>query len=237
VKLLALDTSTWVLSAAAGEPGGPISLHEEEVPRGAHSKRLPGALVERLEAAGFTLPELDGLVVGLGPGSFTGLRSGLATLKALAYAAQLPLVGHSSLAALAQAALPHCAEGDHLIPTINARRGQVYAASFRVQGGALSRTGEDEVLDPAALAARLAPGDLLFGDGAEVSPLDTHPARQGALPRAPSAAGLIALCAGETLRFDREAVMALAPGYVRRSEAEEALADGSLKIPGLKKAP
>src|SRR5215217_5082150 len=107
--LLALDTSTLTLSLALVERmddeggGGGVRALEHHVvgPPAKQSEVLPGVIGELLARHGVKLAELEGLVVGLGPGSFTGLRIGLSAAKALAYAAGLKLVGASSLAALA----------------------------------------------------------------------------------------------------------------------------------------
>ncbi|WP_410478009.1 tRNA (adenosine(37)-N6)-threonylcarbamoyltransferase complex dimerization subunit type 1 TsaB [Myxococcus sp. MxC21-1] len=102
---LSLDTSTLTLSLALVEraPDGALRTLEHVVvgPPRKQSELLPGIVGELLERHGATLPALEGLVVGLGPGSFTGLRIGLATVKSLAYATKLKVAGASSLAAVA----------------------------------------------------------------------------------------------------------------------------------------
>ena len=95
------------------------------------------------------------IAVGVGPGSFTGLRLGIATARGLAQARDLPLVGVSSLAALAAGA-----ERTAALAVIDARRGEVFAAA--AAGGCSGRPR----WDPEALAARIQPGWLTIGDGA-----------------------------------------------------------------------
>src|SRR5262249_6970325 len=100
--IVALDSSTLTLSLALGRAGEPAPVaSERHGPPAKVSDLLPGALLGLLARAGLTLDDVRGFVVGLGPGSFTGLRIGLATVKGLAYARRLPVSGASSLAALA----------------------------------------------------------------------------------------------------------------------------------------
>jgi len=100
--IVALDSSTLTLSLAVGRPGEAQPLAAERVgPPARMSDLLPAALVDLLRRAGLGLDDVRGFAVGLGPGSFTGLRIGLATVKGLAYARRLGVAGASSLAALA----------------------------------------------------------------------------------------------------------------------------------------
>jgi tRNA threonylcarbamoyladenosine biosynthesis protein TsaB len=109
--------------------------------------------------AGATWPDLERIGAGVGPGSFTGLRIGIATARALGQAHGLALAPVSSLAALAQGARE--ALGRPVTAVLDARRGEVYALAFDAGGRPL---GEAEALAPEALATRLA-GALAVGDG------------------------------------------------------------------------
>ena len=95
---LALDTSTLTLALALLHRGPPVRVIEQVLhgPPRKQSEMLPGVIAELLERHGVELQALEAIVVGLGPGSFTGLRIGLATAKALAYAARIPVAGASS---------------------------------------------------------------------------------------------------------------------------------------------
>jgi tRNA threonylcarbamoyladenosine biosynthesis protein TsaB len=149
--ILGLDTSTPATAVAVWAPDGPAVERRDDPPAGTrpnHASRLL-ALVDEVVS---DWAAISRIAVGVGPGGFTGLRIGIATARALAQARELPLVGVSSLAALAA---PH--EGD-VVAVIDARRGEVFAAS----PGAF----EPVALAPAALAARIAPGSLAVGDGA-----------------------------------------------------------------------
>ena len=125
---------------------------------------LVGAIDQLMQSAGLTPQELDGFGVTIGPGSFTGLRVGLATAKGLALATGKPLAGVSTLETLALqaplSALPVCT-------LLDARKQEVYAGLFEWQDGWPRPLGEERVLPPERLLAGL-PGELLFvGDGAE----------------------------------------------------------------------
>ncbi len=117
MRVLALDSSSPLLSCALWEDGRAVaeSLHPEKA-----GDVLPEALL-----ALAPLESVDALAAGVGPGSFTGLRVGLAAVKALAYARKLPVLGASSLRALALSARR---PGELLVPTLEARRGELYAA-------------------------------------------------------------------------------------------------------------
>ncbi len=135
--LFGLDTATLTLSAALvlREQGVDRLLARADVPPPApHSDLLPGLIAKLLAGAGAGVSDLSAFVIGLGPGSFTGLRIGLATAKGLCYAARVPLLGASSLTAMALAAAPDAAEGELLVPCLDARKGEIYCALFRCRG-------------------------------------------------------------------------------------------------------
>src|SRR5262249_50499378 len=114
------------------------------------SDLLPAALVELLKRASLTLDDVRGFAVGLGPGSFTGLRIGLATVKGLAYARRLGVVGASSLAALAL-------EGPEGIPLgVVAGRGELYLGRYRGTGDRVEALAPEEACTEPALAAWVA---------------------------------------------------------------------------------
>ena len=98
--LLALDTSTNTIVAAAGTGDGRLLAARTFVGRYRHSQELLPAVVRLIEVAGLGLADLAGVIVGTGPGAFTGLRVGLATAKTLAHELRLPVVGISSAEAL-----------------------------------------------------------------------------------------------------------------------------------------
>ncbi len=234
----ALDTATLSLSCALVDvaPGAPPRVRSErteEAPArpaaggtGGHGGRLPGVLVELLEAQGLGLADVEGFAIGIGPGSFTGLRIGLATWKGLAYASRRPMAGASSLAAMALAAAPDARDGEVLVPLLDAKKGELYAGFYRAAGGAIEAVLPEAALSPAALLARAAelPGAIAFGDGysAYAAQLERALPRLATAIATPRAAAIAALAAPRLAgaAFDAQAIFALEPHYVRPSEAE-----------------
>lgn len=130
-----------------------------------HSELLLAEVERSVDAAG-GWERIDRIAVGVGPGSYTGLRIGIATARALAQARELPLVPVSSLAALARGIAEHPdAAGRAALPLIDARRGQVFAALHDARGAELV---EPSVVDPGEIAGLVAahPSALAAGDGA-----------------------------------------------------------------------
>ncbi|HTT72355.1 MAG TPA: tRNA (adenosine(37)-N6)-threonylcarbamoyltransferase complex dimerization subunit type 1 TsaB [Anaeromyxobacteraceae bacterium] len=236
----ALDTATLSLSVALCTlEQGEVRLVGERLeraaarpgpqgPTGGHGGRLPGALLELVEAAGQRLADLEGYAVGLGPGSFTGLRIGLATLKGLAYGQGRPIAGASSLAALALSAVPGTREGALLVPLLDAKKGEVYAGFYRVEEGRVVAALPEAALAPAALAARV---EALAAEGFPVHLFGEGLAACGAAARGlptldtevvtPRALSVARLCAQALAQgYDPAKLFALEPHYVRPSEAE-----------------
>jgi tRNA threonylcarbamoyladenosine biosynthesis protein TsaB len=171
VTLVGFDTSTAATTAcvlrADGEAFEHVPPPERLFEPPGHSRELLPAVEELMARAGVGWSEVDGLAVGVGPGTFTGLRIGVATARALATAARVPLHPVSSLAALAagiDAAESERGDPALTLPLIDARRGEVF--------GALYRGGEQLVAPFAARpeqvaerAGRALAGALAAGDG------------------------------------------------------------------------
>lgn len=133
-----------------------------------HSQTLMPLIDSTLKQAGVSLEELDRIAVSHGPGSFTGVRIGIATVKGLAFADGIPCVGVSTLAAIAHGAA--CADGV-LCPVMDARREQVYNALFDCRGGRVSRLCDDRALSVQDLEREIAAVNdtvWLCGDGAKL---------------------------------------------------------------------
>src|SRR2546428_679884 len=117
-----------------------------------HSERLMAAIDRLLTDAGWTVGELEGLAVAMGPGSFTGLRVGLSTVKGLALALSIPIAAVPTLDAMAAmlpfAALPIC-------PVLDARKGEVYASLYRWDGDGMRREWDYLAITPDDLSRRL----------------------------------------------------------------------------------
>jgi len=232
----ALDTSTLALSCALLESGperaSVLATRSEPPIRSGpgHSARLPGALVELLEMAGKNVRDVGGWAVGIGPGSFTGLRIGLATWKGFAYANRRPISGASSLAAMALEAAGGAPEGTLLVPLLDARKGEVYAGFYRASPGGVRSVAPEAALTPGDLATRLAGAGPAVGFGEGFAAFRAELA--GALPElasgpaSPSAEAVGRLALPALGAYDEQALFALEPHYVRLSEAEVRFPNG-----------
>ncbi len=133
-----------------------------------HSQTLMPLIDSTLKQAGVALEELDRIAVSHGPGSFTGVRIGIATVKGLAFAGGIPCVGVPTLAAIAHGAV--CADGV-LCPVMDARREQFYNALFDCKDGQISRLCADRALSVQDLEREIAAIEgtvWLCGDGAKL---------------------------------------------------------------------
>ena len=174
--ILALDTTTKAGSCALWRDGALVEQRPGDAAR-THAERLPGDLADLLAAHGLTVKDVDLYAVASGPGSFTGLRVGIATIQGLALVHGRKVVAVSALEALAltgaglrgaSLAGGAAAAGGTVIAGgwMEAYRGEVFGALYRVSAGALEELAPPSVAAPAELAAswaRIIQGDL---DGA-----------------------------------------------------------------------
>jgi tRNA threonylcarbamoyladenosine biosynthesis protein TsaB len=149
--ILALDTTTRAGSLALARDGSPIETFVGDAAR-THATRLPGDIIDCLARHGLTLRDLDLYGVAAGPGSFTGLRIGIATVQGLAFAHGRPVVGVSALDALADAAGPPPAEPESWRAAwMDAQRGEVYACLYRPAAGSWEAVSAPVVSAPDAV--------------------------------------------------------------------------------------
>jgi tRNA threonylcarbamoyladenosine biosynthesis protein TsaB len=241
--VLSLDTTTRTASCAVARDG--VVINEEAIDASRQlALQLPGALREILDLSAIGLDEIDAFAVATGPGSFTGLRIGIATMQGLAFGRGKPLIGVSGLTALRAVASPAFL-GSRIATWVDAWRGDVYAALF--EDG--REVGEPVVARPADLLDALARGtsvvytnDITFiGDGAEtyrelIASRLGHAARL-ADPAVPPLAAVIAMLA--TIEYksgQRPPPHAIRPLYVRRSAAElvrDRLPNPEARVPDL----
>jgi len=153
--VLALDTSTDVASVAIFGRAYDISAEGRAEVR---SDDLISLIDRVLGEAGASLADLAAIAVGAGPGSFTGLRIGMATAKGLCFAAGLPLWSVSSLAALALdvASVDPALDRALVVTVIDVRRGEICAGFFRVTDGHAHAVAEERIVAPAELAGAVA---------------------------------------------------------------------------------
>lgn len=145
MTVLGIETATAVCGAAVVRDGSLVALREREEAR-IHAEQLPGFIEAVLAEAGLSVEQLDGVAVSAGPGSFTGLRIGLSMAKGLVYATGTRLVGVPTMEALAvRAARSGALNGRHVMPLLHARRGEVYAQVFVVEGDGVRAS--DDVRD------------------------------------------------------------------------------------------
>jgi tRNA threonylcarbamoyladenosine biosynthesis protein TsaB len=218
VIVVGLDTATAATVAGVLDGAGAVTeVRDDPEPgaRPAHAGRLLGAAEAALERAGVGWEQVERLAVGVGPGSFTGLRIGIATARALAQARGLPVVGVSSLEALARGA----GETGVIVAVLDARRGEAFAAAWHDGAPALAPAA----VAPEALAERVAglPGTpLAVGDGAIRfrGPLEAAGAR---VP--PDEEGVHRLRAEHVCRLGAQGTPthrdALLPDYLREPDA------------------
>lgn len=226
MSILSIDTSSQVSSVSvlsAECVAAEISMQGALT----HSETLMPHIETALAMARVKKDELDGIAVSIGPGSFTGLRIGLASAKMMAYALHIPLIAVPTLEALAH----HCVcEGVRLVPVMDAQKGNVYVQEFtwRADGDALTLHEESSlaILPLAEVIARLSKTEqpvLLLGDAMQRKvdvelPVNVRLAPIHArMPRA-ACVGLAALT--RLARGETDDPVTAVPLYLRRSEAE-----------------
>lgn len=153
MRILAIDTATEACSAALWNTGE-ICAHFELCPR-EHTQRILPVVQDILSQSGATLAELDALAFGRGPGSFTGVRIGIGIAQGLALGAELPMIGVSTLATMAQGAFRKSG-ATRVLAAIDARMGEVYWAEYvRDEQGIWHGEESEAVLKPEAVKERL----------------------------------------------------------------------------------
>jgi tRNA threonylcarbamoyladenosine biosynthesis protein TsaB len=226
--VLALDTSTFLGTVAVLRDGTLLSELSASV-RASHGETLLPHVERALTLAGVSLGQVDLLAVGIGPGSFTGVRIGVATAKGLALAEGKPLVGVTSLRALARGIGP----GSGLaVPLLDAHKGEVYAAAYALGGqGELLEVVAPFHAEPAVAAGRLrlAAGDQtlwLAGDGLDrhgsalLDPLGERVVRAPRFSDVPRAACLAHEGELMFMRTGPSDLARLEPMYLRPSDAK-----------------
>lgn len=225
MRILAMDTSSNVATVAVLDNG--VIIGEYSCNKGKnHSQRLMPMIQTLLDAVGFKASDMDAFAASIGPGSFTGLRIGVTTVKAMAFAAQKPVVSVYTLDALAYN-LPSAKA--LICPVIDARNSQVFTAVYRFASGKLERLTDylgihieelSDILDNMV-------GDVIFtgdacnmhkaffaeklGDRVSIAPPNAAHAK----------ASSVAVIAGELLSEGKlESCYDMVPFYLRKSQAE-----------------
>ncbi len=224
MKILAIETATAWQSIALLNDTTVLARHDEEAP-GAHAKTLLPAIDRLFSTAGLSVRRLDGLVLSIGPGSFTGLRVGLATALGFRTITRLPLAVVPTLEGLAWnlrgSPLPLC-------PILNSRKGELYWAIFRwTNDDHVERIVPETVGPPTRLGSMLEEQVLCYGEGWTLESASVRASAPQAVTlheTSPSigrpSAVSIGLAGLAKLRRGEVAGQGVAPLYVQRSEAE-----------------
>ncbi|MBW2568716.1 MAG: tRNA (adenosine(37)-N6)-threonylcarbamoyltransferase complex dimerization subunit type 1 TsaB [Deltaproteobacteria bacterium] len=164
MKILAVDTATKSCSVAIVDKESllaEVNISRKET----HSKHLMEMINTVIGLSGITISDLDGFAVTRGPGSFTGLRIGISAIKGLALANSKPVIGVSSLDALA---MQNSFSPYLICPFLDARRGEVYFSRYRIESGILKKEIDEDVLPPAQAVSDINESCIFVGDGALV---------------------------------------------------------------------
>jgi len=230
MKILAVDTATKSCSVAIIEAGS-LSAELTTLKDQTHSKHLMELIHNGLGMSGFSAADLDGLAVTIGPGSFTGLRIGVSTIKGLAHALNKPVVGISSLDALAW----QCADRSYLIcPLLDARKGEVYSATYRYNHDTLTQKSPEKAGAPEAAVQKIKEPCVFIGSGAQLYRKRLSTALGDLAHFAPKSQNIIRASSVACLSMERfethdtVAAVDLVPHYIRKSDAELNLGNKSL---------
>ncbi len=218
--VLAVHSSTPYLAVALTEDRR-ILVEKVLSPGRRHLENLAPTIAEVMDRACMSLDCVDCFAVAKGPGSFSGIRVGMAVVKGMAFALCKPVVGISSLEMIAWQSLE---EGRQGICVIDAKRGDIYAAIYRKEGGRVLLAEGPMLIPPGSLNRLIdhACGDLkLCGDPIVNDILERRPHVLRIPVPIPSAAACALLALERCLRGEAENPHTLVPLYIRRSDAEE----------------
>jgi len=236
MRVLALDTTTRAGSVAVVDDGRVLVERTGDAAR-THAERLPAEVIDALAAAGLTLADVELFAVASGPGSFTGLRIGIATIQGFAFVSQKRVAPVSALRALAEAAASGWPAGTRVGAWMDAHRHEVFsalfeiAASFEGEVAALREVEPPMVAPPADTIERwtaLGLPSAVCGDGAAMYANLLGTAM--VVVQTPPLAGLIGRLATAAARDGSTVAPAgVQPLYVRRPDAEVARDRAHLK--------
>lgn len=222
MRILAVDTATTSCSVAIVDKTSLLSeftIDREET----HSKHLMDMIKSVLRMAGLNFSDLDGFAVTRGPGSFTGLRIGLSTIKGLAVASEKPVVGVSSLEALA---FQVSYSRDLICPILDARKGEVYFSRYRFLNGHLKKQTKERVAPPDKAVDDLNESCLFVGNGALLYKEMILEKMGGLASIAPMiqntirASTMAYLSMTKFEKNDTDDIEKIMPYYIRKSDAE-----------------
>ncbi len=222
MKVLGVDTSTMTAGIGIVEEDE-ILVEVKFSVKITYSEILLSCIDQALKNVSLKIDDLDGLAISIGPGSFTGLRIGLSTLKGLSFATEKPLASVPSLDALAYLSL-YCQYP--VVTMLDAKKSQVYAAIYETRDGELKRQSDYLVIDVEDLVKKVSQRSLFVGPGAKlyqkklIELLKDKAYFSQAEQSLPSGA-MVALLGSKKLMLGQfEDMVNLEPLYLRKSEAE-----------------
>jgi len=224
LKILAISTAEKECSMALTIDNNPV-CEEMWAAKKTHSKRIMGMVAQIMDRAGIKPWELDGLIAARGPGSFTGLRIGISTIKGLSFAVSKPCIGISSLDGIAWqfsfSSIPVCV-------IMDAQRGELYHATYNFNNGKLLKKSEEKALKPIDVLELLDEDALFAGSGvvAYREILETRFKKKAVF--APlfqnrvSASALVQVFSQKSSVFNNNKLdnYSLVPKYLRKSDAQ-----------------
>ena len=164
MKILALDTATQSCSVAIVDDGS-LLAELTRVNIKTHSPHLMDLINTVCSMANLKAGDVDGFAVTIGPGSFTGLRIGISTVKGLAFSFCKPVIGVSSLDALAW----QCAQSAYLIcPLLDARKKEVYACRYHFKNNELQKDGSEKVVSPTEAVRGIREPSIFVGNAVQL---------------------------------------------------------------------
>jgi tRNA threonylcarbamoyladenosine biosynthesis protein TsaB len=222
MKLLAIETATMLGGVAIMERDRLVAESRLNI-RVTHSERLMKEIDRVLHGASMDISEIDVFGISIGPGSFTGLRVGLSTVKGLVYATGKKLVTAPTLEAIAWN-IPFSEY--RICPMLDARRKEIYTAVFRWSGSGFSRVINECTLSPDELLQKIDAPTLFLGEGAALyrdriqAALGDRALFGAPQHMMPSPSNVAFLCMRKAEKGEFSDALTVIPAYNRRSEAE-----------------
>ncbi len=223
MKILAVETATIAGSIAIFDDSAGLIGEVRVDVKVAHAERLMPSIEWLLNASGVSIHDIDAFAVSIGPGSFTGLRIGLSTVKGFSYATGKPVVPVPTLDAFART-LPFCSY--MICPLFDARKNELYAALYKWDGDVCRKVLPETAISPLELMNQIHERTVFMGEGALLyKEIITEVLKDNAVfapsSRMSPAASSVAEVAVERLKQGMVAdPVSLTPFYIRKSEAE-----------------
>lgn len=213
VYILCLETSTTNCSVSLADQNGLIACIEDYSTKYSHAERLHNFIDQILKENNIATADLAAVAVSKGPGSYTGLRIGVSAAKGLCYALDIPLISVPTLQSLS---MQVTADDGVIIPMIDARRMEVYAAVFSTDYKELRET-KAQILDENTFAEYLAKGKVYFiGNGVDkFAEICKHPNAVFIKEKLPSSKEMTVVCFNKFLRNEFEDVSYFEPYYLK----------------------